>query len=281
MAPTALPDPACSPVMWTTSLDVRSGDVVVMDDLSSHKRSAVREHIRAVGATLHFLPPRLQPCRESFRPHRAGSRHPSKGLAGLSIRPKGCPALIVPPPSPLPAAAADAERLLDISWVRRENRSRPQAPPTPAGPTPRTGSSSPAGAAVRVLPDAARSADGRAVHHRARLRYGRRREESRGDDRAPAGVAHVELCAARPPARSQRPPYRHGDGRHPQQACSPLRQKEATLPEDLIAMLETLPRGSPRDRGPCAAPRVSAWIAADQTEDGRGWVEIPDKGLLG
>lgn len=35
----------------------RPGDVVIMDNLSSHKRTAVREKIEAAGATLRFLPP--------------------------------------------------------------------------------------------------------------------------------------------------------------------------------------------------------------------------------
>ena len=33
------------------------GDVVIMDNLSSHKRPAVRKAIRSVGARLLFLPP--------------------------------------------------------------------------------------------------------------------------------------------------------------------------------------------------------------------------------
>ena len=37
--------------------ELRPGDVVIMDNLSSHKRDAVRERIEAVGATLRFLPP--------------------------------------------------------------------------------------------------------------------------------------------------------------------------------------------------------------------------------
>jgi transposase len=37
--------------------DLRPGDVVVMDNLSSHKRASVRELIEAAGATLRFLPP--------------------------------------------------------------------------------------------------------------------------------------------------------------------------------------------------------------------------------
>jgi transposase len=37
--------------------ELRPGDVVIMDNLSSHKRTAVRERIEAAGASLMFLPP--------------------------------------------------------------------------------------------------------------------------------------------------------------------------------------------------------------------------------
>ncbi|MBI1338014.1 MAG: IS630 family transposase [Phycisphaera sp.] len=37
--------------------ELRPGDVVVMDNLSSHKRTRTRERIEAVGARLLFLPP--------------------------------------------------------------------------------------------------------------------------------------------------------------------------------------------------------------------------------
>ena len=37
--------------------DLRRGDVVIMDNLSSHKRASIREAIEAVGARLMFLPP--------------------------------------------------------------------------------------------------------------------------------------------------------------------------------------------------------------------------------
>lgn len=36
---------------------LRPGDVVIMDNLSSHKRVSVREMIEAAGARLRFLPP--------------------------------------------------------------------------------------------------------------------------------------------------------------------------------------------------------------------------------
>ncbi len=37
--------------------ELRHGDVVIMDNLSSYKRVAVKERIEAAGATLRFLPP--------------------------------------------------------------------------------------------------------------------------------------------------------------------------------------------------------------------------------
>jgi integrase len=70
------------------------------------------------------------------------------------------------------------------------------------------------------------------------------------------------------------------------------RQKEALLPEDLIAMLETLDRGTLRglrDRamlligfaGGLRRSEITGLdLGRDQTEDGRGWIEILDKGLL-
>ncbi|TPN81035.1 site-specific integrase [Mesorhizobium sp. CU2] len=74
--------------------------------------------------------------------------------------------------------------------------------------------------------------------------------------------------------------------------AAPPRQKEAILPEDLIAMLETLDRGSLRglrDRamlllgfagGLRRSEIVALDVGRDQTEDGRGWIEILEKGLL-
>ena len=74
--------------------------------------------------------------------------------------------------------------------------------------------------------------------------------------------------------------------------AAPPRQKEAILPEDLIAMLETLDRGSLRglrDRamlllgfagGLRRSEIVGLDCGRDQTEDGLGWIEILDKGML-
>ncbi|MEO3999344.1 site-specific integrase [Mesorhizobium sp. CAU 1732] len=75
--------------------------------------------------------------------------------------------------------------------------------------------------------------------------------------------------------------------------AAPPRQKEAILPEDLIAMLETLDRGNLRgirDRamllvgfagGLRRSEIVGLDVGRDQTEDGSGWIEFfPKKGLL-
>ena len=74
--------------------------------------------------------------------------------------------------------------------------------------------------------------------------------------------------------------------------AAPPRQKEAILPEDLLAMLETCDRGSLRglrDRamlligfaGGLRRSEITGLDAGrDQTEDGRGWIEILPGGLL-
>lgn len=74
--------------------------------------------------------------------------------------------------------------------------------------------------------------------------------------------------------------------------ATPPRQKEAILPEDIIAMLETLDRGTLRglrDRamlligfagGLRRSEIVGLDLGRDQTEDSSGWIEILDKGLL-
>lgn len=74
--------------------------------------------------------------------------------------------------------------------------------------------------------------------------------------------------------------------------ASPPRQKEAILSEHLIAMLETLDRGSLRglrDRamlllgfagGLRRSEIVGLDVGRDQTEDGRGWIEILDRGMV-
>ncbi|HBF32277.1 site-specific integrase [Rhizobium sp.] len=72
----------------------------------------------------------------------------------------------------------------------------------------------------------------------------------------------------------------------------PPAQKEAVMAADIIAMIETLDRGTlrgMRDRamllvgyagGLRRSEIVGLDVKADQTEDGRGWIEILDKGML-
>ena len=74
--------------------------------------------------------------------------------------------------------------------------------------------------------------------------------------------------------------------------AKPPIQKDAILPQDLLGMLETLDRGTlrgMRDRailligfagGLRRSEIVGLDCGRDQTEDGRGWVEIFDKGML-
>lgn len=69
-------------------------------------------------------------------------------------------------------------------------------------------------------------------------------------------------------------------------------QKEAVMAEDIIAMIEMLERGTlrgMRDRamlligyagGLRRSEVVGLDLKADQTEDGRGWIQILDKGML-
>jgi len=69
-------------------------------------------------------------------------------------------------------------------------------------------------------------------------------------------------------------------------------QKEAVMATDVIAMLETLDRGTPRgvrDRamllvgyagGRRRSEIVGLGLKVDQTEDSRGWIEILNKGML-
>jgi transposase len=56
---------------------LRPGDVVVMDNLSSHKRAAVRRAIESAGAELRFLPPYspdLNPIEKAFSKLKAKLR---------------------------------------------------------------------------------------------------------------------------------------------------------------------------------------------------------------
>ena len=121
----------------------------------------------------------------------------------------------------------------------------------------------------------------------------RQEAEFRVDDRTPALLADLELCAARPAAGSEGPPHRHGHGRHPQQARRP-----ASAEGGGVARGSDRHAGNARPRHPArparpghAAARLRRRPAPfrdrrpgfgrDQTEDGRGWVEISRQGHAG
>lgn len=57
--------------------ELRPGDIVIMDNLASHKASAVRRAIEAVGATSRFLPPYspdFNPIEQAFAKLKAHLR---------------------------------------------------------------------------------------------------------------------------------------------------------------------------------------------------------------
>ena len=61
--------------------ELRHGDIVIMDNLSSHKRVAARELIEKAGATLRFLPPYspdFNPIEKAFSKLKAMLRKASK-----------------------------------------------------------------------------------------------------------------------------------------------------------------------------------------------------------
>jgi transposase len=60
---------ASSPGCFSSWCRTCPGDIVVMDNLSSHKNKAVRRAIRSAGARLFFLPPYspdLNPIERAF-----------------------------------------------------------------------------------------------------------------------------------------------------------------------------------------------------------------------
>ena len=67
--------------------ELRRGDVVIMDNLASHKRAPVRQRIEAAGATLLFLPPYspdFNPIEKAFARFKAMLRKAAeRTVAGL------------------------------------------------------------------------------------------------------------------------------------------------------------------------------------------------------
>jgi transposase len=70
---------------------LRSGDVVIMDNLSSHKGAKVRERIEAAGARLLYLPP--------YSPDFNQSRRCSRNSRPCSAKPRNAPSRAFGTPS--------------------------------------------------------------------------------------------------------------------------------------------------------------------------------------
>ena len=67
--------------------ELRAGDIVIMDNLSSHKRLAVKEKIEAAGATLRFLPPYspdFNPIEKAFSRLKACCAKPASAPSAAS-----------------------------------------------------------------------------------------------------------------------------------------------------------------------------------------------------
>ncbi len=93
---------------------LKPGDIVVMDNLGSHKSVAVREMIRAVGARLWFLPPSRRISTQS----RMLSLRSNTGCA----KPKSAP-------SRIPGATSDSSsQLSDPANVRTTRQRRDTLP---------------------------------------------------------------------------------------------------------------------------------------------------------
>jgi transposase len=68
---------------------LRPGDIVIMDNLGSHKGKAVRRLIRSVGAKLFFLPkysPDLNPIEQVFAKSSTCSARPPRTTSMLFVR---------------------------------------------------------------------------------------------------------------------------------------------------------------------------------------------------
>jgi transposase len=72
---------------------LRPGDVVIMDNLGSHKSAAVRKAIRSVGARLFFLPPNspdLNPIEQVFAKLKTLLRKAAERTIEATWRRIGC-----------------------------------------------------------------------------------------------------------------------------------------------------------------------------------------------
>src|SRR5690349_22568360 len=66
---------------------LKSGDIVIMDNLGSHKRQAIRAALTAVGAKLFFLPPYSRTSIRSSRSSPSSKLYSAKPPSDPSPRP--------------------------------------------------------------------------------------------------------------------------------------------------------------------------------------------------
>src|SRR5258708_7937005 len=80
---------------------LKPGDIVIMDNLGSHKSAALRRILRAAGAMLWYLPPYspdLNPIEQAFAKIKHWMRAPQKRTVEDAWRHTGSPAASIRPP---------------------------------------------------------------------------------------------------------------------------------------------------------------------------------------
>ena len=106
---------------------LRKGDVVIMDNLGSHKVKGVREAIEAAGASLMFIPPYspdLNPIEQAFAKVKALLRAKNSEPLRRYGRPSevsstALPRRSAPTSSGMPVISSQPENALSSSLVRR------------------------------------------------------------------------------------------------------------------------------------------------------------------
>ena len=98
--------------------ELRPGDVVIMDNLSSHKGPRVRELIEAAGASLRYLPPYspdFNPIENAFAKLKALLRKPPSAPSapfGTGSQPSSTPSRLAnAPTTSQPQVTMQAERI--------------------------------------------------------------------------------------------------------------------------------------------------------------------------
>ena len=111
--------------------ELKAGDVVVMDNLGSHKGASVRSSIEAAGARLLYLPPYspdFNPIENAFAKLKALLRKAAeRTIEGLWSVPTE------PPVPPSARAIAEVEEP-EVRVVETPTEAAPPAPPAPAAP---------------------------------------------------------------------------------------------------------------------------------------------------